>query len=183
MTRNISDLIIHPIRMRILSLVQRHDVMTAAELHSQLPEITQRTLYRHLEDLREGGVLEVAESRRVRGTLEQHYRLCRPLLLTEEERRNASAEDWQRFFAYVTSLLSVEFAAFVRARHGPGGLQPASYIRVGEIKATPEQVALLVEDTITRANATTAEPNSSSYRIGLMIFPLDTTVIEENPSL
>ena len=69
-----TDLIMHPIRIRILlALVDRK--LTPLQLGEQLADVPQATLYRHLNKLMQGGLLEVIEERPVRGTVEKVYGL------------------------------------------------------------------------------------------------------------
>jgi predicted ArsR family transcriptional regulator len=174
MPRKTSDLLIHPVRIRIVTTLQRQAPLTVAQIHSFLPELNQRTLYRHLEQLVEGGVVEVVELRQVRGTYEQLFQLARPALFTAEERRNATAEEWEHFFTFITSLLNAEFAAFVRSRYGATGLPPDNAVRIGELAIAPADVPLLASELITRAEAlAAASPEAKDrYRISLLLFPL-----------
>lgn len=49
--------------------------MTTADIASELPDVPQATLYRHVAALAESGILEVASERHVRGATERTYRL------------------------------------------------------------------------------------------------------------
>ena len=68
------DLILHPLRMRIIMTIAGKQ-MTAQNLAAALPDIAQATLYRHINKLAQGGVLAVIEERPVRGTMEKVYSL------------------------------------------------------------------------------------------------------------
>jgi len=181
MARKAGDLIIHPVRIRILSALHQ-ETLTTAEIHARFPDVSLRTLYRHLEELVVGGALEVAETRRVRGAVEQRFRLARPPLLSAEDRQRAVPQDWQRFFTLITSLLNAEFATFVHTRHGSEGLSLTNAVRLSEVVATPEQIDTLVKDLTTRADQVVGETTDSArvrYRIGLFVFPLEPSLPEE----
>ena len=53
------DLLLHPLRLRIIQLLFDGRRLTARQIAAAQPEIPQATLYRHLHQLVEGGVLVV----------------------------------------------------------------------------------------------------------------------------
>jgi DNA-binding transcriptional ArsR family regulator len=66
------DLLIHPIRLRIIQALGQ-DRLTTQELAERLPEVPLSSLYRHLQLLRRGDVLDVVEERLVNGIEEKVY--------------------------------------------------------------------------------------------------------------
>lgn len=101
-----ADLLLHPIRMRIiLALVGRQ--MTAYQLAAALPDVPQATLYRHIGKLAQGGVLRVAEERPIRGTVEKVYTLVEGMArVTPEQMAAAGRDDHLRYFlTFLVSLL------------------------------------------------------------------------------
>lgn len=74
MTMSKADVILHPVRMKIIqSLIKRS--LTVQELQEWLPEIPQATLYRQLKVLTDSNVIYVSDERKVRGTFERTYSL------------------------------------------------------------------------------------------------------------
>jgi DNA-binding transcriptional ArsR family regulator len=69
------DLVLHPVRLRIVQAIGAGELTTAA-LAAKLPDVPQATLYRHVARLVEGGLLEAATERRIRGATERTYRLA-----------------------------------------------------------------------------------------------------------
>jgi DNA-binding transcriptional ArsR family regulator len=102
-----ADLIAHPIRLRIIQTVAGRR-MTTQQIAEVLPDVPQATLYRHVNRLAGGGVLEVVEEIPVRGTLEKVYALAEGAgRLPEEELAKATPEDHLRYFSvFFASLLS-----------------------------------------------------------------------------
>lgn len=102
-----SDLILHPVRMRVLLELAREQ-QTVRQLAAGLPDVAQATLYRHLNTLVQGGVLAVVEERLVRGTLERTYALAEQgARLNAEDLAALGKDDHLRHFTmFVTSLLS-----------------------------------------------------------------------------
>ena len=70
-----AELIIHPVRLRILRLLSDRR-MTVEDMRRRLEDIPIATLYRHINALAEGGAIEVVEERRIRGTVERRYALA-----------------------------------------------------------------------------------------------------------
>jgi hypothetical protein len=70
-----ADLIIHPVRLRIIQSFGADRRLTAQQVAATLPDIPHASLYRHLRLLVEGGVLEIIEERPVRAVYEKVYAL------------------------------------------------------------------------------------------------------------
>src|SRR5258708_953802 len=60
------DLILHPVRLRILLLVAGTR-LTAQQITQMMPDVPQATLYRQIHQLVDGGLLIIDETRPVRG--------------------------------------------------------------------------------------------------------------------
>lgn len=69
-----ADLILHPIRMRILMTVAGRQ-LTTAQIAAALEDVPQATLYRHIQALVKADILVVVEERPVRGAVEKVYAL------------------------------------------------------------------------------------------------------------
>jgi DNA-binding transcriptional ArsR family regulator len=99
------DLLLHPVRLRIILAVAGRQV-TAQQLANELPDIPQATLYRNIKTLAAAGILSVVQERRVRNTLEKTYALPdQRLLFTAEDLKNAQPEDYIRMFTQYLGLL------------------------------------------------------------------------------
>src|SRR3712207_7514085 len=59
-----ADLLLHPVRLRIVQAFLGDRTLTTADLRSELPDVPVATLYRHVGVLAEAGVLEVVGERR-----------------------------------------------------------------------------------------------------------------------
>jgi len=73
--KELMDLALHPVRMRILMLLSGSPGMTPQQMADRMSDIPQATLYRHIGRLFQSGLLSVVEERPVRGTLEKVYAL------------------------------------------------------------------------------------------------------------
>jgi DNA-binding transcriptional ArsR family regulator len=100
------DLIFHPIRLDIISALSTQR-MTAGDLAHLMPGVPLTTLYRHINLLVEGGLLEVVEEHPIRGTVERVYALAGPPSLHAEDLVGMTKKDYEQSFAiYLSSLLS-----------------------------------------------------------------------------
>lgn len=70
-----ADLVLHPVRLRILQAFLGGRRLTARRLARELPDVAQAGLYRHLRRLVDGGVLAVVAERPARGAVERTYAL------------------------------------------------------------------------------------------------------------
>ncbi len=103
-----ADLLLHPVRLRVVQALLGDRMLTTGELHAELPDVPAATLYRHVAVLADAGVLEVVAERRVRGSTERTYRLvvaaasvgaAEAAAMTPDEHRRA-------FGTFVASLLA-----------------------------------------------------------------------------
>lgn len=106
--RNRADIVLHPVRLRILSLLGNRD-LTTGKMSALLPDIPQATLYRHLRTLDKASLITVVDSRAVRGTVEKVYGLHKSASLHFDKMEAAAftKNDHQKYFsAFLGSLLS-----------------------------------------------------------------------------
>lgn len=67
------DLLLHPVRLRIIQAFLGDRALTTTELRAELPDVAPATLYRQVARLVGAGVLGVVAERRVRGATERTY--------------------------------------------------------------------------------------------------------------
>ena len=106
MSQSIVDLILHPIRMRILMALAGRQA-SAGQLAKTLPDVPQATLYRHLKSLAEGGVVRVVAENPVRGTLEKIYALDETAanIAPEEITKLSKDEHMSLFVGFIAGML------------------------------------------------------------------------------
>jgi DNA-binding transcriptional ArsR family regulator len=112
-----AELLLHPVRLRIIQSLLDGSVLTTAELSAALPDVPVATLYRHVAKLSRAGVLAVASETRVRGAVQRRYRLhhASAVVDAEQSRTMAADEHRQAFTVFVATLL----ADFDRYLAGP----------------------------------------------------------------
>ena len=108
------DLLLHPVRMRIILATAGRQV-TAQQLASELPDIPQATLYRNINALAAGGILNIVQERRVHNTFEKTYALPdQGPFLTAEDLKNAQPEDYIRLFAQYLGMLQGYYVRYIQ---------------------------------------------------------------------
>ncbi len=110
-----ADLILHPVRMRVIQVLGSGNHYTAQQLAEALPDVPPATLYRHLSKLLQGGILEVVSQRQVRGTQEKTYALKgNAAVLGPDEFAKASREDHMRYFASFLATLLGDYGRYLQ---------------------------------------------------------------------
>ena len=75
MEKQMIELVMNPVRQRIIQCVVQRGTATTAQMLEDLTDVPKASLYRQVKLLHEGGLLEVAEETKVRGTTLRAYRL------------------------------------------------------------------------------------------------------------
>jgi DNA-binding transcriptional ArsR family regulator len=114
MNESKADIILHPVRMRIVQTLVSKRKLTVQQIGEQLPDIPIATLYRHLKKLADAKMIQVVEENRVRGTVEKVYALPDTnVSLSEEELRNAGAEEHMDFFMKFMATVLDDFERYL----------------------------------------------------------------------
>lgn len=107
------DLLLHPIRLRIVQALVGTP-MTPLQLKDRLGDVPQATLYRHINQLADGGLLEVVAERPSRGGVERTYGVVTAsVALGDSELESATADDHFRYFATFVGTLLADFGAYL----------------------------------------------------------------------
>src|SRR4051812_9732511 len=118
----------HPARLRIVHALRGGRLLTTAQLGVLLPDVSKAMLYRHVEALVAGGVLQVARERRVRGAVERHYRLHEHRAgIDPEAARSMSKDDHREAFAIATATMIAEFGAYLDRAGTDPSRDPVGY--------------------------------------------------------
>jgi DNA-binding transcriptional ArsR family regulator len=108
------DLILHPVRMRLIITLARRE-LTTRQLSELLPDVPQATLYHHLGILTKAGLLRVVSERPVRGTVEKVYTVAVDnASLSPDDLANASRDDHLRYFTTFVSALLSDFSRYLQ---------------------------------------------------------------------
>jgi DNA-binding transcriptional ArsR family regulator len=116
-----ANLLLHPVRLRILKAFMGDRHLTTSQLAAGLPDVPQASVYRHVARLATAGVLEVIAECRVRGAVERTYAL-RPAaarISPEDAAAMTLEEHAHAFLTYVAGLLA-DFDRYLAAAPEPG---------------------------------------------------------------
>ena len=107
------DLLLHPIRLRIVQALVSAP-MTPLQLKDRLRDVPQATLYRHINHLADGGLLEIVGERPIRGGIERTYGVVTAsVVLSDTELESATTDDHFRYFATFVGTLLADFATYL----------------------------------------------------------------------
>ncbi|UOZ03082.1 helix-turn-helix domain-containing protein [Amycolatopsis sp. WQ 127309] len=141
-----ADLLLHPVRMRILQALFDADPLTTAQLRERIPDVAPATMYRQIAVLAEAGVLEVAQERRVRGTIERSYRVRKEEAVVDPEARAAmSKEDHLRSYTTFAASLLGDFDRYLAHPDADPHADGVVY-RQAAVWLTEEEFAVMVEE-------------------------------------
>lgn len=103
-----ADLLLHPVRLRIVQAFLGDRALTTTQLSAELSDVPAASLYRHVARLVAAGVLQVVAQRRVRGAVERTYVLrLAAARVGPDELEAMSADDYRQvFMAYAAGLLA-----------------------------------------------------------------------------
>ncbi|PRY46089.1 helix-turn-helix domain-containing protein [Umezawaea tangerina] len=159
-----ADLLLHPVRMRVLQALFDADPLTTAQLRERLPDIPPATMYRHIAVLTDAGVLEVVGEKRVRGTVERSYRIRKEEAVVDPAARAAmTTEDHRRSFTTFTTALLGDFDRYLTQ---PGATPPEDGVvyRQAAVWATEEEFATMIEEIETAVLARAGTPTPPTPR-------------------
>jgi DNA-binding transcriptional ArsR family regulator len=103
-----ADLLLHPVRLRILQAFLGDRALTTNQLAAELDDVPPGSLYRHVARLVDAEILTVVDERRIRGTIERTYALSVSAALIDRAELAAMTPQQHRqaFLAFVAGLLA-----------------------------------------------------------------------------
>lgn len=149
--RSSADLLLHPVRLRIVQSLLGEGNLTTADLQRQLPEVAPATLYRQVATLVAGDVIEVTAERRIRGAVERTYRLrVHNASVRPDDLAALSAEEHRAAFLTFIAGLIADFDRYLARgdpnllRDGVGYRQAAFYATDGELAVVTAAIGAAV---------------------------------------
>ncbi|MEU0570768.1 helix-turn-helix domain-containing protein [Nonomuraea sp. NPDC005983] len=170
------ELLLHPVRLRIVHAMSGGHTRTTSDLCAGLPDVPKTTVYRHVALLAEAGVLEVADEQRVHGAVERHYRLRRErTMIDADAAASMSLDDHRSGFAAAMAALHAEFNAYLD-RDGADPTADSVGYRQGTVWLSPEELAEMVEvlrDVVVSRSRNRPAPGRSPHLLSVILFPAD----------
>jgi DNA-binding transcriptional ArsR family regulator len=176
---DVLELLGHPIRLRIVHALRGGRTLTTAQLCALLPDVSKATVYRHVDLLAGGGILDVAAERRVRGAVERTFRL-RPERATVDPAQAAAltTEEHRRAFGTAVAALVAEFGAYLDRPDADPATDPVGYRQHGLWLDDTELAALLrgLGEAIRPHLKNPAAPGRNRYLLAPILFPAENSV-------
>lgn len=143
-----ADLLLHPVRLRVVQTLLGDRALTTAELAEELTDVPIATLYRQVAVLAAAGVIQVVDERKVRGAVERRYRLVVDAAsVTADEAAGMTAEEHRRGFATFVAALLADFDRYLEgAGASPDLLRDGVGYRQAALWLTDEEFGELVAD-------------------------------------
>jgi Helix-turn-helix domain len=171
-----ADLLLHPVRLRIVQAFLGDRALTTSELRAELPDVPAASLYRHVALLVDAGVLSVVSERRVRGAVERTYvlRVAAASITLDEVERMSREDHRQAFMAYVAGLMG-DFDRYLGrddfdpVRDGAGYRTAALWLDDGELAEFLRDLTRVVQPRL--ANA--PKPGRRRRILGTVLLPGD----------
>src|SRR5262245_52536738 len=170
------DLLLHPVRLRIVHAMAGGCTRTTADLCARLPDVPKTTVYRHVGLLAEAGLLEVAGEQRVRGAVERRYRLNRArAAIGPDVAASMSLEEHRRGFAASMAALIADFNAYLERAHADPTADSVGYRQI-PLWLDQDDLAALVGEVrgavVSRIDNGPA-PNRRLYLLSPILFPIE----------
>lgn len=167
------DLLLHPVRLRIVQALAGR-AATPLELKNRLGDVAQASLYRHLAQLHDGGMIEIVSERQVRGSVERTYGLIETATsLDADDVADATPEDHLRYFAtFLGSVLS-DFARYIQDDSADIGADGVGYRQVSLWLSDNEldELAAALRNVIEPLAANEASPERRQRRLSTILMP------------
>ena len=168
------DLLLHPVRLRIVHAMSGGLTRTTSDLCARLPDVPKTTVYRHVGLLAEAGVLEVAHEQRVHGAVERYYRLGHDRAVIGADVAAAmSLDDHRRGFAAAMAALLAEFNAYLD-RNGADPTADSVGYRQGTLWLGPDELVEMIaamRDVLASRAGNKPAPGRSPHLLSMILFP------------
>ncbi len=153
-----ADLLLHPVRLRIVQAFLGDRALTTSQLVAELADVPVGSLYRHVALLARAGVLQVIAERRVRGAVERTYTLRQAAAqMGPQEVAAMSEEDHAHaFMAFVAGILG-DFDRYLAsgtpdlARDGAGYRVAGLWLSDAELAEFLRDLAAVVQPRLAQA--------------------------------
>jgi len=167
------DVLLHPIRLRIVLAVAADEV-TTSDIASRLDDVPQATLYRQVRVLVTAGMLEVVSERRVRGGFEKTYRVnAASAGIRPAEAATMSPEEHLRVFTVFSGSLIQDYARYLTM---PGAAPHKDGVSLGQyslVQSMEEFEAMMTEiaEVVKKYGEFDAAPDRRQRLLSLVAIP------------
>jgi hypothetical protein len=170
------ELLLHPVRLRIVHAFSGGRTLTTAQLLARMPDVSKATMYRQVNVLAAGGLLEIDGEQKVGGIIERRYRLRRSrAVIDPETAAAATSEDYRRAFAVAMAALLGEFNAYLDRGHADPVADEVGFQQLSLWLSPEERAALIVElrNAIVPRMQHAPAPGRRHHLLSPILFPIE----------
>jgi DNA-binding transcriptional ArsR family regulator len=170
------DLLLHPVRLRIVHAMSGGRTRTTSELCASLPDVSKATVYRHVALLAEAGLLEVAGEHRVHGAVERRYRLDRARAMIDPDAAASMSRDEHRHgLAAAMAGLIAEFNTYLDREHADPTADLVGYRQIPLLLNQDELAELISEirNAIVSKMDNKPAPDRRLHLLSPILFPIE----------
>lgn len=175
-----ADILLHPVRLRIVQALDAGGQLTVQEIGRMLKDVPQASLYRHLNRLVDGGFVQMVDERPVGGAMERIYAVADGAgVLTEDDLKHASKTDHMRYFTAFCAMLMSKFDQYLNREPVNLPKDGVGY-RTRSLHLTDEEFHRLmkaIDELLEEAAHNEPAPDRRSRLIATV------TMVEEHPAL
>lgn len=152
--QSMTEVMLHPVRFRVVQCLLSGQHKTAQQIGSELPDVPQATLYRHLNKLVDGGVLFVVDQNQVRGAVEKVYALHASDREINSEVIGMSRDELRRTFMMFVASVVDDFDRYLQreridlSKDGVGYRKATMYLTDDEFKAILGETRRILEPVL-----------------------------------
>jgi hypothetical protein len=142
-----ADLLLHPVRLRIIKAFLGDRALTTSQLAAELDDVPAGSVYRHVSRLAREGVLQVVAEQRVRGAVERTYTLRQAAASMQpgELAAMTPADHARAFTAFIAGILD-HFDRYIATN--PAEPEREAGYRMAAMWLTDEEYAKFVMDLV-----------------------------------
>lgn len=168
----------HPVRMRIFQLLHTEELSTN-QLVKRLPEVPKPSLYRHIHQMVEAGVIQVTRTRQVNGIEERFYSAVSELIDPADLDRPGGLEQFADHVQLYGSGVVQELVRYILSSKPPydsniAARDHAFYATEQEFIQAREAIYSLLKEL----EATPPAPKRRKYRLFIMAHPTGGAEVE-----
>ncbi|WP_186445906.1 helix-turn-helix domain-containing protein [Paenibacillus cremeus] len=146
MSKSSADLILHPIRMRIIQALVGGARRTRQQISDILTDVPQATMYRHLNMLHKANLIEVVERKPIRGTIEKVYALAKHGAdISQHDLKTMNSTDHMELFMKFVGHLIGEYGRYL-GQDGYDLVKDGVSFREIELYLSDEEYMQLLQD-------------------------------------
>jgi len=111
-----ADILLHPVRMKIVRALMGHskEGLTPLEMAKIIQDVSQATLYRHIQKLADANIIHVLKEEKVRAVTEKHYIVnMEETSLNLEEWETYSVDDKLTYYSYYQLSLYSQYQTYL----------------------------------------------------------------------